>query len=91
MLELTFIISASRHAFLTLGKDWRRVEEKFAGDLALKIIIAKHLTDPSLTDCNFKDLVISRRRRNTCAEVLIMKDYSHTDMATRCVQSSLKS
>ena len=58
MLELTFIISASRHAFLTLGKDWRRVEEKFAGDLALKIIIAKHLTDPSLTR-NFKDLVIS--------------------------------
>ena len=90
MLELTFIISASRHAFLTLGKDWRRVEEKFAGDLALKIIIAKHLTDPSLT-CNFKDLVISRRRRNTCAEALIMKDYSHTAMATRCVQSSLKS
>ena len=90
MLELTFSISASRHAFLTLGKDWRRVEEKFAGDLALKIIIAKHLTDPSLTR-NFKDLVISRRRRNTCAEALIMKDYSHTDMATRCVQSSLKS
>ena len=90
MLELTFIISASRHAFLTLGKDWRRIEEKFAGDLALKIIIAKHLTDHSLTR-NFKDLVISRRRRNTCAEALIMKDYSHTGMATRCVQSSLKS
>ena len=90
MLELTSIISASRHAFLTLGKDWRRVEEKFAGDLALKIIIAKHLTDPSLT-CNFKDLVISRRRRNTCAEALIMKDYSHTAMATRCVQSPMKS
>lgn len=90
MLELTFIISASRHAFLTLGKDWRRVEEKFAGDLALKIIIAKHLTDPSLNR-NFKDLVISRRRRNTCAEALIMKDYSHTAMATRCVQPSLKS
>ena len=90
MLELTSIISASRHAFLTLGKDWRRVEEKFAGDLALKIIIAKHLTDPSLTQ-NFKDLVISRRRRNTCAEALIMKDYSHTAMATRCVQSPMKS